>query len=281
MLLPVGTTLEGRMDTTISSANSREGQRFMVVLSAPVLVGGSDVAIPAGSQIIGEVVEAIPASKFKKKKGYAKPVGKLRIQLTGLRTPDGASYPLIGSLTGENIIANHRNERNANLGGGIGYVGSQANFDAVNPTSRQSGNGRSPQVVTKTELSKNALYGKDQGRQALGSPQIRSLVLRKQDLVINSGSPVTVQLDAPFKMHFGNMAQSDAAYEAAAQHAYNTGGRRFNPDSEPTQEGPSFSGGSNSNLPFLQPKQIESPIPQTPGAVSTPPPARQSNSSDF
>jgi len=33
----------------------------MIGMATPVLINGSEVAIPAGSQIVGEVVEAIPA----------------------------------------------------------------------------------------------------------------------------------------------------------------------------------------------------------------------------
>ncbi len=66
ILLPIGTTLEGRMDSTISSGHSKEGDRFTIGMSTPVLANGSDVIIPAGSQIMGEVVEAIASGKIKR-----------------------------------------------------------------------------------------------------------------------------------------------------------------------------------------------------------------------
>jgi hypothetical protein len=281
ILLPAGTTLEGRMDRTISSSNSRQGQRFNIVLASPMLWGGSDVAIAAGSQIVGEVVEAIPAGKQKKVKGMPKPIGMLRVQITALITPDGASYPMVGSLAGERVVQNRRGKPNPNLGGGIGYVGSQANFDAVAPQGRAGGNGRTPQVVLRPDLAKNPLYGTDLGG-AAGEPHIRSLVMRKQDLVIAGGSPVTVQLNAPLKLNLNSMAQTDSTYEAAAQHAYHTGERRFAQESEPpVEEGssPAAPGG----LPFLQPKQVGFPIPQQPAGDANGQPARQpsNNSSEF
>jgi hypothetical protein len=202
VIIPAGTSFEGRMDTTLSSNHSHAGERFNVIMSSPVLANGSEVLIPAGSQIMGEVVEAISSSHQPHEK-HQKLNGKLRVQLTGLKTPDGSTYPFIGSFIGETTGRGQSRHSNPNLGSGVAYIGSQANFNAVYPVNRTNhGNNRGPQLVTRNQMMTDPLYGDSEKRdsqygQANG---FRSIVKNHREMFIREGSPMNVRLDAPLKM---------------------------------------------------------------------------------
>ena len=283
VLIPVGTTFEGRIDSTIGSSVSQTGERFTITMASPVLANGVDVIIPAGSQIQGEVVEAIPAKSFPHQKGMPKPTGKLRVQLTGLKTPDGLSYPMVASLTGETIIMGRKVMANPGLGGGVGYMGTAAGFEAVAPgmADRYRGRGgRGPTVVSPQQLMRDPLYGAMAGinpmmRTGMGQPTIRALVKRECDLYIDAGSPLSVKLDAPFKI---GMAQTGTAGEALGDLDIGAGsgesGRRFSrtksgargEQSQPTENYPGNTTGSapgdsnrGGNIPPDNGQQMPSP----------------------
>lgn len=157
VVLPIGTTFEGRMESTIGSSISNPGQKFEIMMASPVLGNGVEVLIPSGAKVLGEVVEAIPSSRLPRQKGYPKPTGKLRVQLAGLRMPDGVTYPMVASITGESFVraggrrAMGRGKENENLGGGVAYVGSNASFEAVAPgmaSKLKTRPGQAPKVVS-------------------------------------------------------------------------------------------------------------------------------------
>lgn len=207
IILPIGTSFEGRINKTISSQKSHAGESFSVVLSAPVLANGVDVVIPAGSEIIGEVVEAISSSSQPKKKGMPKPKGKLRVQISQLRTPDGTAFPLVANLVGEQETkaGAGRHGLQTPLGSGVGYVGTAEAFEAVAPGANKYGkqikDGRGPEFVKKREFLSHEIYGSGGDPYAgVDDRRIRSLVLRKMDLWIDSGSPLTVKLQAPLRL---------------------------------------------------------------------------------
>lgn len=242
VMMPRGTTFEGRMDLTIGSSKSRQGQPFTISMSAPVLANGTDVLIPAGSQIVGEVVEAIPAGDVPHPKGM-KPSGKLRVQLTSLRTPDGITYPLVASLAADGYVQGGQGHGpitpNKNLGGGVGYVGTQASFAAVAPgmeARARQGNGQPLKVLSKSDIMRDPIYGidsQDQQQNQRGA-QIRSLVKKGRDIYILSGSPVSVKLDAPFKIGISQASGAAAALTAPVEfNPDGTFGRRFNKQAAP------------------------------------------------
>lgn len=278
VVLPIGTTFEGRIDSTIGSAHSRQGETFTISMSAPVLANGTDVLIPAGSQVLGEVVEAIPSGHVQHMKGYPKPIGKLRVQLTGLRTPDGVSYPMVASLAGENVQAGpHNLKPNSLIGPGIGYVGSSSSFDAVAPgmADRMRNQHGGPQVVTRQKLMSDPIYGMDRSMANTNQKQaIRSLVHQNRELVIHSGSPVTVKLESPFKI---GIAPPPAAMDTMAPPVDSsmTGGHRFAPtgsgdttmqESQPAAENP---------LPGILPDVPHSSTVPAPPPVQQQPPYQQ------
>ncbi len=287
VILPRGTTFEGRMDLTIGS-RSRQGQAFTISMAAPVLANGTDVLIPAGSQIIGEVVEAIASGDVPHPKGM-KPTGKLRVQLSGLRTPDGVTYPLVASLAGETFSSGGggqgSQQANKNLGGGIGYVGSQASFEAVAPgmdaKRRGGGGGQGPKVLTKSEIMRDPIYGIDQndnnnngGGQA---PKIRSLVKKGRDIYIASGSPVSIKLDAPFKIGISQAAGAAAALTPQVDlNADGTFGRRFVKQAPPPPQQQDQPGGvapGENPLPGILPDVPHSVPAYNPIAPAAAPPA--------
>lgn len=230
VLIPIGTTFEGRIDSSISSAKSHAGLRFAIIMSSPVLANGAEVIIPAGAQITGEVVEAIPASSLPRKKGMPPPRGKLRVQINGLRTPDGITYPLVASLAGE--ITGRSGSQSTPLGTGVAYVGSSTSFESISPTTRNSRrqDGRSP-VVSKQEMLKNEVYGLDRMNRQDQGAQIRSLQVRKHDYYIDAGSPLTIRLSAPLKITIssGNTMPGSMETESTAEGSLPSASRQERP----------------------------------------------------
>lgn len=206
VVLPIGTSFEGRIQSTIGSSASRPGERFSVEVSAPVLANGTEVLIPSGTEVIGEVVEAISSSKQPQQKGYPRPLGKLRVQLMSIRLPSGVTLPLVASLAGETTA-----HQKSGVGGlnsrksSVAYVGSQAGFDAVNPALNNKRDPRTGKiaVLKRDDILKDPILGEEanssnNNRNSL----VRSLVKKGRDLYIYSGSPLTVKLDAPLKISF-------------------------------------------------------------------------------
>lgn len=204
VVLPVGTTFEGRIQQTIGSSASRSGERFTIEINAPVLANGSEVLIPSGSEIYGEVAEAISSSRQPAEKYHPKPLGKLRVQLLSLKLTNGVTYPLVASLSGE--VTNLKSHSlNAARKSGVAYVGSQAGFDAVNPTMQTKRDPRTGQltVLKREDILSDPILGEGRGNNsAAGGQYVRSLMKRGRDLFIYSGSPLTIRLDAPLKISF-------------------------------------------------------------------------------
>ncbi len=287
VMMPRGTTFEGRMDLTIGSSKSRQGQPFTISMSAPVLANGTDVLIPAGSQIVGEVVEAIPASDVPHPKGM-KPSGKLRVQLTSLRTPDGITYPLVASLAADGYMQGGSGPitPNKNLGGGIGYVGTQAGFAAVAPgmDARARGGGSGGlKVMSKSEVMRDPIYGIDpQDQQQQQGAKIRSLIKKGRDIYIASGSPVSIKLDAPFKIGISQAAGAAAAMTPQVDFNQDgTFGRRFTKQAPPPQQpqgGDATIAPGENPLPGILPdvphgQPVYSPPPQQAAPPMQPPAA--------
>lgn len=208
IVLPIGTTFEGRLNKTLSSAKSHPGESFSIVLAAPVLANGIDVIIPAGSEVVGEIVEAISSKSQPKIKHGPIPRGKLRIQITQLRTPDGTSFPLVANLIGEDPGDKRRGggRMQTQLGSSVGYVGTSEAFEAIAPGANRYGktytSQKGPDYVKKREFLAHEIYGNgaDDYKTGAEDRRIRSLVLRKMDLWMDSGSPLTVKLQAPLRL---------------------------------------------------------------------------------
>jgi hypothetical protein len=242
IVIPIGTTFEGRINSTIGSAISRQGERFNIDLSSPVLANGVDVLIPAGAEVTGEVVEAIPAKKVPHQKYEQKPIGKLRVELTSLKMPDGSTFPLVASIAPDKFARTGGTRGERPIGTGVAYMGSQASFEAVGPgnpryASSGSRRGGAPKVVSPSDVLKDPILGRDKiyAQTNQRGAAIDSLVRKHNDLFIYSGSPITMRLEAPLKLFFNAAAGAAATLNASPAVMPESGGaryRRFEKDSE-------------------------------------------------
>jgi hypothetical protein len=229
VMIPAGTTFEGRVDQTLGSAKSSPGTKFAVTMSSPALGNGQDVIVPAGSQFLGEVVEAIPSKHLPHKKGYDKPTGKLRVQLTGLRVAGGSTYQIVASFIKDA-------KASSDLGTGVAYVGTQAGFNGVYPRGGGPGSRNTGGLVSKDAMLKNALYGdpdRDKQHQSGDKNAIRSLVKKGNELIIANGSPMSIRLDAPLRLSLTPIAETANPFQQGNDFqppSETTGGRRFSHD---------------------------------------------------
>ena len=267
VLIPIGSHIEGRMNKTISSKTSKQGEKFTIEITSPVLANGSDVIIPIGSKIIGEVVEAIPASKQKHPRGTPKPSGKLRTSLSLLQTPDGMSRPLIASIAGEFLsTGSGRLQPNQELANpSLGYAGSGASFAAVHPSmnKRNYGN-QGPKVVSKRDYWQDPVLGVDRfGHTQRGTPVIRSMVKKGRDIYIMSGSPLAIRVDAPLKISVApSKGRMSIDIGTTTPPAVQSSGRRFQPAGG-TQAPPEAAENSESQenkKAFTHEKMLKEPV---------------------
>jgi type IV secretory pathway VirB10-like protein len=92
--VPAGTVMGVEMLTTVSSQTSHPGDIFRARITGSVRIadgGDSVIAIPGGSEVVGEVTEAVPVGKIG---GQA----KLNIRFTDLVLPDGTTVPVQASF---------------------------------------------------------------------------------------------------------------------------------------------------------------------------------------
>lgn len=88
IVIPSGTAVSVRLQTTVSSAQSHTGDRFEAVLDAPLVVNGQTVA-PTGTPVIGRVLDA-------ESSGRLEHPGKISVALVSLNI-DGRSVALATS----------------------------------------------------------------------------------------------------------------------------------------------------------------------------------------
>jgi hypothetical protein len=108
--LPAGTVVTVRLASAVGSKLSTSGDHFSATVARPVEVDGK-VAVPAGSEALGKVVEAVPQGRFK---GAA----ELRLVLETV-TVNGDSYDVKTSAVTRSLKG--KGKRTAALiGGGAG-----------------------------------------------------------------------------------------------------------------------------------------------------------------
>ena len=106
--VPAGTQFDVELTSTLASNTTAPGETFRVRVAEDVMEDG-EVAIPAGSEILGEVVEAVSPRRVG---GQA----KLELRFTDLVLPSGATVPIEASF-----VQKGRNETGrdaATIGGG-------------------------------------------------------------------------------------------------------------------------------------------------------------------
>lgn len=216
VVIPSGFVFEGRISKTIGSAASRPGDRFTIEVFSPVMANGTEVLIPSGAEVSGEVVEALSSSRQPKERGMPRPLGKLRTQLMTITLPDGASFPVVASLAPDSANDPRGAGGLKSRQSSVAYVGSEAGFNAVNPALQGRGardrNGRLA-VIKKDDFLRDEILGNSQQRNQTFNGPVRALVKKGRDLYIYSGSSLSIRLDAPLKLTYA-ASQGRASMEA-------------------------------------------------------------------
>jgi hypothetical protein len=92
--VPEGTILNLSIIDSLNSGSTRKGDPFRTLVTDAILINGV-VAVPSGSNVMGEVTEATPAATGLKGSG-----GMLRLEFKRINTPTGASAELKAALKG-------------------------------------------------------------------------------------------------------------------------------------------------------------------------------------
>jgi type IV secretory pathway VirB10-like protein len=106
--VPSGTVLDVELTETLASNTSAPGEAFRARVTRDVMEEG-EVVIPAGSEILGEVTEAVPTRKVGGK-------AKLALRFTDLVLPSGTTVPIDASLVQQGRSETGRDA--ATIGGG-------------------------------------------------------------------------------------------------------------------------------------------------------------------
>ncbi len=109
-VVPAGTLLRIRLDTSVTTKNARTGNRFTGTVVSPATVDGS-VVLPIGSSVHGYVVNSAPSGRLK---GRA----VLSLRLTSVAV-DGQTLRLATS-SDTRVSAGHKKHNLAWIGGGTG-----------------------------------------------------------------------------------------------------------------------------------------------------------------
>ncbi len=100
--VPANTVMRVRMNEKLTSKNANVGDRFTTTVVDPVYARGIEV-VPAGSVVTGTVTSVKRAARKSK-------AGALGVQFISVRTPQGRSYGINGSLTDLEGSVNADNE---------------------------------------------------------------------------------------------------------------------------------------------------------------------------
>ncbi|MBI2995531.1 MAG: hypothetical protein HYY52_02345 [Candidatus Melainabacteria bacterium] len=178
IVAPQGARFEASLVSTLSSGINRIGDTVTATVTSPLIAGSSDVAIPGGSQLIGQVVNAIPARRF-----HAGAGGVLEIRFTSVQTPDGQRFPLSASVdtTQFKLQAESGGSR---LAKGVGKTAVGAGLGAALGTAIGAIAGGMP---GRGAWSGAAIGG---GAGALGA-----LASKGAELVLQSGTQIPIVLD--------------------------------------------------------------------------------------
>jgi hypothetical protein len=90
VVLPAGTTLHVRLETTLTSKTNKNGDKFRGLVDQSVIANGVTI-IPKGSLVSGHVAFVKPSKRIKG-------VGEMRLVLDSITTENNTEFPLTGSL---------------------------------------------------------------------------------------------------------------------------------------------------------------------------------------
>lgn len=177
VVAPQGSRFEVTLITTLSSGTNRIGDIVSATVSTPLVIG-SDVVIPAGSQVLGQVVNAIPARRFRAGSG-----GVLEVRFTAIQTPNGQKYPISASID-ETQFKLQAETGGSRLAKGVGKTAVGAGLGAALGTAIGAIAGGMP---GRGAWSGAAIGG---GAGALGA-----LASKGEELLLQSGIKIPIFLD--------------------------------------------------------------------------------------
>lgn len=166
MTVPAGTQMDVEFTRTLASNSSSPGDAFRTRVNRDVVEDGV-VVIPAGSEIVGEVAEAVPLKKIG---GQA----KLVLRFTDLVLPSGKTVPIQASFVQEG-----RNETKR---------------DAATIGGAAAGGAVLGRILNKGGRSKGSILGALIGAAAGAAIAART---PGEEVVFPQGSVVSLSLDRP------------------------------------------------------------------------------------
>ncbi len=185
---PVGTPLSTTNTTYLSSDRSRVGDPITATLGYDLAMGGN-IVLPAGSQIHGQIVSAVPAGRTGRH-------GELQLRFNRAVLPDGRTFPLSARLVtpdGSGIIRGGTRAQRAGsvakntLGGAAIGAASGTALGAI------VGGGR--------KWNEGLLWGSILGA---GGGLVRSGVQRGQEAELQPGTQLQLMLDQPLTVTSGS-----------------------------------------------------------------------------
>lgn len=184
---PPGTVVSATLSSPVSSDFARVGDRFNATLGSPI-ASGSNIILPAGSQMEGQVVMVKPAGRAGKN-------GELDIRFTSAILPNGQRVPLSARIQTEDGTGIIKGGSTAGrLGRAAVTTGVGAGLGAALGTAMGplSGGG----------VGRGAIYGTALGA---GMGALGSAVQKGRPAVLESGQPLNIVLDQPLTTSPGSM----------------------------------------------------------------------------
>ena len=112
--VPAGIEIQATLQDELSTKTSHYGDKFTALVSQPVNASDGSLAIPAGSKVSGEVIEAEQGKTVAVLRGR----GKINVRFRDLILPDGTAVPLNASLVSvHNMKANEEGQVQGGMGG--------------------------------------------------------------------------------------------------------------------------------------------------------------------
>lgn len=237
--VPAGSFVAATLQAPISSEFARPGDRFYATVSSPLSANGG-IALPAGSQLEGQVVSATPAGRVGRN-------GRLDVRFTTAVTPSGQRVPLSARL--------QTDDNSGVLSGGTGWSSARSGLTkAAIGAASGAALGTAMGALSGGEVGRGAIYGTALGG---GLAAVYAASRKGAEATIPAGQPLNIILDSPLTVAPSSSAGNFAApYQsngyAPQQPAYNQ--QQYAPQQPvyPAQQQQPYSGGYNP--PYMQPQ---------------------------
>jgi peptidoglycan hydrolase-like protein with peptidoglycan-binding domain len=233
------------MNNSLSSKQSRVGDKFTATVVVPVHVNGQ-MAIPAGSMIEGRITQVMPAKRMSR-------AGTIAVGFDQLVLPDGRALPIDGSLTSDDPYTRRHIDDESRISGEKGQ----------NPVVFIGGGGAMGAILGGiTGGMKGAAVG---GAIGAGVGVARILWAKGEEAQVPAGTPFGVQLRQAMNV------PADAGGSVASD-PY--GGR----DRDPSYRDPSYTDPSNRDRdPSYRDPSYRDPAPRDNSGRDSGPVGRDSN----